>query len=70
VDFVNRRLKEDINLMPRLAACSCATEASEVYAEFWRNLGEDYSKEFAVLGRLSGELATSAFTVMRQTPRS
>jgi hypothetical protein len=70
VDFVNRRLKEDINLLPRLAACSCAAEASKVYAEFWRNFGEDYAKEFAEFNKLSGELATSSFTLTRQTPRS
>jgi hypothetical protein len=62
VDFMNRRLKEDINLLPRLAACRCAEEVSNVYAGFWRNLGEDYSKEFATLSRLSGDLANSAFT--------
>jgi hypothetical protein len=31
-DFVNRRLKENINLLPRLAACRCAEEVSNVYA--------------------------------------
>jgi hypothetical protein len=62
VDFVNRRLKEDINLLPRLAACRCAEDVSNVYAEFWRNLGEDYTNEFAALSKLSGGLATSAFT--------
>jgi hypothetical protein len=70
VDFVNRRLKEDINLLPRLAACRCGEEVSNVYAEFWRNFGEDYSKEFATLSKLSGELATSAFTSTGAKPQS
>ena len=70
VDFVNRRLKEDINLLPRLAACRCAEEVSNVYAEFWRNLGEDYSKELAALSKLSGDLATSAFTSTGAKPQS
>ncbi len=70
VDFVNRRLKEDINLMPRLAACRCAEEVSDVYAEFWRSFGEDYSKEFAALSRLSGDFVTGAFTAGTQKPQS
>jgi hypothetical protein len=70
VDFVNRRLKEDINLLPRLAACRCGTQVSNVYAEFWRNLGEDYSKEFAALRKLSQDLAASAFTPTRAKPQS
>ena len=70
VDFVNRRLKEDINLLPRLAACRCAEEVSNVCAEFWRNLGEDYFKEFAVLNKLSGEFVTNALAANRQKPQS
>jgi Phasin protein len=70
VDFVNRRLKEDINLLPQLAACRCAGEVSNVYAGFWRNLGEDYSKEFATLSKLSGDLATSAFTASGRNRQS
>ncbi len=70
VDFVNRRLKEDIKLLPRLAACRCAEEVSDAYAEFWRNLGEDYSKELAVLSRLSGDVATNAFPANGRKPQS
>jgi len=70
VDFVNRRLKEDISLLPRFAACRCAEEVSNVYAEFWRNAGEDYSREFAALSRLSEDLATSVFTASGQNRQS
>jgi hypothetical protein len=70
VDFVNRRLKEDINLLPRLAACKCAEEVANIYAEFWRNLGEDYTNEFGVLAKLSGDLATTAATTGGPKPRS
>ena len=70
VDFLHRRLQEDINLLPRLAACRCAEEISNVYGEFWRKLGEDYYKEFAALSKLSGDFATSAFTASRQKPQS
>ena len=70
VDFVNRRLKEDINLLPRLAACRRAEEVSNVYAEFWRTLGEDYLREFAALSKLSGDFVASAFTASRKKPKS
>jgi hypothetical protein len=70
VEFVNRRLMEDINLLPRLAACRCAEEVSNVYAEFWRNLGQDYTNEFAALSKLSGDLATSALTASGRKPQS
>jgi phasin protein len=70
VEFVNRRLKEDINLLPRLVACRCAEEISNVYAEFWRNLGQDYTSEFAALSKLAGDLATSAFTASGRKPQS
>jgi hypothetical protein len=70
VDFADRRLKENINLVPRLAACRCAEEVSNVYAEFWRNLGEDYSKELAALSKLSGDVATSAFIANGAKPQS
>jgi hypothetical protein len=70
VEFVNRRMKEDINLLPRLAACRWAEEVSNVYSEFWRNLGQDYTNEFAALSKLSGDLATSAFTASGRKPQS
>jgi len=62
VDFVSGRLKEDLNLLPRLAACKCTEDVSNVYATFWHKLGDDYSKEFAVLNRLASECAAGAAT--------
>jgi hypothetical protein len=70
LDFVHRRLKADIDLLPRLAACRCAEEVSTVYAEFWRNLGDDYVKELGALSKLSGDLVTGAFTAGGQKPQS
>jgi hypothetical protein len=60
LDFVNRRLKEDVNLAPRLAACRSPDEMSKAYVTFWQKLVDDYRKEFAVLGKLGGEIAASA----------
>ena len=42
--------------------CKCAEDVSNVYATFWHKLGDDYSKEFAVLNRLASEFAVGATT--------
>ena len=60
LDFVTRRLKEDVNLPTKFAACRSPNEISSVYAAFWQKLVDDYWKEFAVLGKLGGDFAASA----------
>jgi hypothetical protein len=65
LDFVNRRLKEDVNLAPRLAACRSPDEMSKAYVAFWQKLVDDYWKEFAVLGKLGGEIAASTAVRMQ-----
>ena len=59
LDFVTRRLKEDVSLPTRFAACRSPNEMSSVYAAFWERLVDDYWKEFAVLGKLGGDIAAS-----------
>jgi hypothetical protein len=59
LDFVTRRLKEDANLPTKLAACRSADEMSSVYAAFWQKLVDDYWREFAVLGKLGGDINAS-----------
>jgi len=68
-DFVGRRVKEDLNLLPRLAACRSPEQISNVYVTFWCKLGEDYSREFAVLSKLTSDSATSAITTSTQKPQ-
>jgi hypothetical protein len=70
LDFLNRRLKEDVNLAPRLAACRSPDEISKAYVAFWQKLVDDYWKEFAVLGKLGGEIAASrAVRLQSDTPK-
>jgi hypothetical protein len=66
LDFVTRRLKEDVNLPTKFAACRSPNEISLVYAAFWQKLVDDYWKEFAVLGKLGGGVAASAGSVQRR----
>jgi hypothetical protein len=66
LDFVTRRLKEDVNLPTKFAACRSPNEISSVYAAFWKKLVDDYWKEFAVLGKLGGDIAASAGSVQRR----
>jgi hypothetical protein len=63
LDFVTRRLKEDVNLPTKFAACRSPNEISSVYAAFWQKLVDDYWKEFAVLGKLGGDIAARAGSV-------
>jgi hypothetical protein len=63
LDFVTTRLKEDVNLPTKFAACRSPNEISLVYAAFWQKLVDDYWKEFAVLGKLGGDIAARAGSV-------
>jgi hypothetical protein len=63
LDFVTRRLKEDVNLPTKFAACRSPNEISSVYAAFWQKLVDDYWKELAVLGKLGGDIAARAGSV-------
>jgi hypothetical protein len=63
LDFVTTRLKEDVNLPTKFAACRSPNEISSVYAAFWQKLVDDYWKEFAVLGKLGGDIAARAGSV-------
>ena len=60
LDFVNRRMKEDLRLPQRVCACRTPEEVRDIYTGFWRQAVDDYQKEFALLSRLgSGFLSTS-----------
>jgi hypothetical protein len=66
LDFVTRRLKEDVSLPAKFAACRSPNEMPLVYAAFWQKLVDDYWKEFAVLSKLGGDTAASAGSVQRR----
>jgi hypothetical protein len=60
LDFVNRRMKEDLRLPQRVCACQSPEELRDTYASFWRQAADDYQKELARLSQLSsGVLSTS-----------
>ena len=70
LDFVTRRLKEDVSLPTKFVACRSPKEMSSVYGAFWQKLVDDYWKEFAVLGQLGGDIAASAASVQRRRAKT
>jgi phasin protein len=62
LDFVNRRLKEDLNLPQRMCACRSPEEARETYVTFWRQAVDDYQKELAVMARLGTGFVSNSLT--------
>jgi hypothetical protein len=52
LDFVNRRLKEDLNLPQRVCACRSPDEMRDTCVAFWRQAIDDYQKEFNVMAKL------------------
>lgn len=69
LDFVTRRLDEDVSLPTKFAACRSPNEMSSVYAAFWQKLVDDYWKELAVLGKLGCDMAAGAGTCRGAGPR-
>ena len=53
LDFVTRRLKEDLRLPQQLCACRSPEETRDVYVAFWQRAAEDYQKEFTVMAKLN-----------------
>jgi hypothetical protein len=62
LDFVNRRLKEDLGLPQRVCVCRTPEEVRSTYASFWRQAVDDYQKEFALLSRLGSGLVSTSLT--------
>jgi hypothetical protein len=56
LDFLNRRMKEDLALPQQLASCRGLDEAWQVYATFWQKAVQDYQQEFSELARLNSEV--------------
>jgi len=52
LDFVNRRLKQELSLPKRVCACRSPDEIREVYVAFWQQALDDYQKEFALMTKL------------------
>jgi hypothetical protein len=52
LDFVTRRLKEDLRLPQQLCACRSPEEIRDVHVAFWQRAVEDYQKEFTIVANL------------------
>jgi hypothetical protein len=57
VDFINRRLKEDLGVPRQLAACKSVQEMYSVYADFFQTALSDYRSEFEQMSKLGRTLA-------------
>lgn len=62
LDFVNRRLKQDLGLPQRLYACRSADEVGQEYVTFWQQAVDDYRKELAVMSKLAAGLFNNSLT--------
>jgi hypothetical protein len=62
LDFVNRRLKEDLRLPQRLCTCGSPEEMRETYSGFWRQAVDDYQAELALLTKLGSRLLATSLT--------
>jgi hypothetical protein len=60
LDFVNRRLKEELNFPQRVCACRTAEELRDTYAAFWRQAMDDYQRELTVMARLGSGLVANS----------
>ena len=56
-DFVGRRLKEDMDLVHRLARCTAPDQVLSAYTDFWRKAGEDYGREITTMTDLMTDMA-------------
>lgn len=62
LDFVNRRLKQDLGLPQRLCACRSPEEARQAWLAFWQQAVEDYQKEATVMAKLAGGFLNDTLT--------
>ena len=77
LEFLNRRLQQDLALPQRLASCKGVAEAWGIYAEFSQTALNDYLEEFAELTRMRNSAANASRHAMqddlgaagRNTPR-
>jgi hypothetical protein len=65
LDFVNRRLKEDMDWPQRLYASRSPEEVRQAYVGFWQQAVDDYQKEFGVMTRLVGSLVSNSLAAAR-----
>lgn len=74
VEFINRRLKEDLAVPQHLAACKTVQEMYGVYTDFFQTAVADYQSEFEQMSKLGKSLAEETVnalqTRLEETARS
>jgi hypothetical protein len=59
LNFVHRRLSEDVRLVGDLAASRSPAESWSLHADFLQQAIRDYWSEYATMGKLSSEIMSS-----------
>jgi hypothetical protein len=62
LDFVNRRLKEDLSFPQRLCASRSPEELRQTYLGFWEQAVTDYQKELTVMTKLASGFLSNSVT--------
>ena len=58
-NLVTCRVKEDLDLMQRLAASKTPEQVWSAHAGFWQKAAEDYWREFGTVAELSAKVMSS-----------
>ena len=61
-EFVSRRVTDDLSLLQLVGSSQSPEQAWAAYVKFWQKAAEDYSREFATMSKLAGELVTNSIT--------
>jgi peroxiredoxin family protein len=74
VEFLNRRLKEELAMPQQLAACKTVQDMYGVYSDFFQTAVTDYQSEFEQMSKLgkslADETAQALQTRLEETARS
>jgi hypothetical protein len=65
VEFINRRLKEDLAVPQHLAACKTVQEMYGVYTDFFQTAVADYQSEFEQMSKLGKSLAEETVNALQ-----
>ena len=65
LQFADRRLKEDLQLLQRLSGCRSPVEVSMAYLNFWQCAAADYQNEFLTMARLSAAVINNNAAAQR-----
>ena len=70
VEFVNRRLKEDLRIPSQLATCKSVQDVYGLYSEYLQTAMSDYRAEMEEIGKLGKTLADGTLEAMQQASAS